>query len=108
MDIKVVFASGNIASWSPTYLSVADGFVIEGSYLHLSLEEIVQNGLVLDRSGHILDVEFNDQAEPILAQEVQFNNVLVPPEQIDDIQDIYVDGSLELYRNNEGTLVKNR
>jgi len=103
MDITVYWLSGNVSNYKTTYLPYESGYLVENDNLHSSLEEVLSNGLILERCAYLYNDD-NSNFDPIEPRVIQDKIVIVSVDQVPDISSIVVDGITTIARSLEGEL----
>ncbi|MCL1891521.1 MAG: hypothetical protein FWG00_05900 [Coriobacteriia bacterium] len=101
MDVKIYYKSGSIQTFKSSYLPYPDGFLTEEDFLHLYIEEVLENGLVLDRLAFEAEELVGEEEKEFVSGVLQTKNVLVPKEKIDDVLMVVVDGILVIQRTGD-------
>jgi len=113
MIIKIYYDDGTIEDYQSTYLSFQDGFLVANDSINLAIDYITEHGITLSRNHYVQDIEVNIEAttpngdeSPLNAPYELYNGncLIAPPENVDRILRLTVDGETVLQRFTDGIL----
>jgi len=113
MIVKIYYDDGTIEDYQSTYLPFQDGFLMANDTINLAVDYIAEHGIVLSRNHFIQDiqadaetVEPSNDENPLNTPYGLYNGncLIVPPENIDRILRLTVDGEIVLQRFTDGIL----
>lgn len=93
MAVKIYWRDGGQSKWSATFLSFADGYLLE--YEHLHTDDMAELGVRISRGYHSTDQ--SDEEAHLICEE----KVIVKPDELKNVLAVSQDGAIKLLYNPE-------